>query len=417
MILNQWINERDHKRNFFLLLWQSFFFLLTINLLDKDTILPGMLSKMGAGEVLIGLLSVITIGLPKFSQLFFGLILQNKPTRKKYLLQGFSIRILSLLAIAYVLWEYYLFRLSSQWTIALILCLFFIYSLAAAYTSVGIIDMAPRALFHHSLKRLYSLKQVGNGLGIILAIMIVKPVLKMFPYPLNYSLLHVLGATSLIISTIAIIGLKEKIFITRARFTLKSYLKFVYQELKSNKSLLFLSLIVNSEGLFLSIIPFFTTLAISKFAINARLIASLFMWKIIGVLASSLFLSLKRNYDYFDVLYANIFISIIAPVIIILFANNILVYKVVFFMVGVFNSFYRITFEGLLVEISNDKNRATYASVLGSSNISTFIIPLISGGLIKTLGYNVTFLLSAALLTITILFMYKLKTLIRPQAG
>ena len=417
MILNQWINEQDHKRNFILLLWQSFFFMLTINLLDKDTILPGMLTKMGAGEVLIGLLSVITIGLPKFSQIFFGLILQNKPTRKKYLLQGFGIRITALLVIAYVLWEYYLFRLSARATIALILILFFIYSLAAAYTSVGIIDMAPRALFRQSLKRLYSLKQVGNGLGIILAIMLVRPVLKIFPYPFNYSIIHIMGAASLLISTLAIIGLKEKILITRAKYTLKSYFKFVFDELKTNKSLLYLSLIVNSEGLFLSVIPFFTTLAISKFAVNARLVASLFMWKILGVLISSIFLTAKKNYDYFNVLSANIIISIIAPLAIILFANNLIIYKLVFFMVGIFNSFYRITFEGLLVEISNDKNRATYASVLGSSNISTFIIPLISGGMIKTLGYTVTFILTALLLSVTIIFMQKLKIIIRPAAG
>ncbi len=409
MILNQWIDEQDHKRNFFLLLWQSFFFMLTINLLDKDTILPGMLTKMGAGEILVGLLSVITIGLPKFSQIFFGLILQNKPSRKPYLLQGFAIRIVSLIAIAYVLWLYYLFKLTPQIAITLILGLFFIYSLAAAYTSVGIIDLAPRALFRHSLKRLYSLKQVGNGIGIIIAIMMVRPVLKMFPYPFNYSLIHLLGALSLVISTLAIVWIKEKIIITKSRYTLRTYFRFVYNELKENKSLLFLSLIVNSEGLFLSIIPFFTTLAISKFAINARLIASLFMWKILGVLASSIFLTARRNYDYFQVLMANIFISIIAPVIIILFARHIVIYKIVFFMVGVFNSFYRITFEGLLVEISNDKNRAAYASVLGSSNISTFFIPLISGGMIKTLGYNATFVISAVLLSFTIIFMIKLK--------
>ncbi len=414
MLLNQWIREKDHKKNFFLLLWHSFFFMLTINLLDKDTILPGMLSKMGAGEILIGLLSVITIGLPKFSQIFFGLVLQNKPTRKKHLLEGFSIRISSLLAIAYVLWLYYLFRISSAQAITLIMSLFFVYSLAAAYTSVGIIDMAPRALFRHTLKRFYSLKQVGNGIGIILAIMLVRPVLKMFPFPFNYSLLHILGGLSLVISTLAIIGLKEKIIVTKARFTIKTYLRFVYQELRTNKSLLFLSLIVNSEGLFLSIIPFFTTLAISKFAVNARLISSLFMWKILGVLVSSIFLTAKRNYDYFKVLAANIFISILAPVILIIFANHVAIYKVVFFMVGVFNSFYRITFEGLLVEISNDKNRATYASVLGSSNVSTFIIPLVSGGMIKALGYNVTFIFSAVILAFTIIFMLKLRELIKP---
>ena len=412
MLLNQSINEQEQNKNFFLLLWQSFFFLLTINILDKDTILPGMLSKMGADEFLIGLLSVITIGLPKFSQIFFGLILQNKPTRKKYLLHGFGIRILSLFIISYILWQYYLFKLSAQLTIGFILLLFFIYSLAAAYTSVAVIDLAPRALFYQNLKKFYSLKQIGYGLGIIVAILIVRPMLKIYPYPLNYSVIHVIAGISLIISTLVFFCIKEKIIISKLKFSLNSYFKFVFEELKKNKSLLYLSLIVNSEGLFLSIIPFFTTLAISKFSVNVSLIGSLFVWKIAGALISSIILSTSKNYDYFNILAINILISIIAPLIIILFANYIITYKIIFFLVGVFASFYRITYEGLLIEISNDKNRATYASVLGSSNIATFIIPLLSGILISVIGYSITLVSSSLLLFITLYFMHKLKRLI-----
>ncbi len=416
MLLNETIDEKDHKKNFVLLQWQSFFFLLTINILDKDTILPGMLSRMGAGEILIGLLSVITIGLPKFSQIFFGLIIQNKITRKKYILHGFIIRISSLLAIAYVLWQYYIFNISAGWTMTLILLLFIVYSLAAAYTSVGMIDLAPRSLFYSSLKKFYSLKQLGNGIGIIIALLAVRPLLKIFPFPANYSFLHLLGSLTLIISTIALFFVKEKIIVSKSKYGLKEYFSFVVNELKNNRSLLYLALIVNSEGLFLSIIPFFTTLAISKFAFNAKLVGTLFAWKIIGILVSSIFLTFKKNYDYFNVLRVNVIISILAPVFIIIFSGNLLIYKIVFFLVGVFNSLYRISFEGLLVEISTDKNRPVYASILGSSNISTFIIPLLSGTMIKILGYDFTFILSAILLSATMIFIFKLKKEITRQA-
>ncbi len=409
MLLNQDISEKDNKRNFLLLFFQAFFFFLTINILDKDTVLPGLLSRMGANEIFIGLLSVITIGLPKFSQIFFGRLLQGKYVRKKYLLQGFYIRILSLFTIAYILWKYYLFDINSKHTIILLFALYTIYSLAAAYTSVGLVDIAPRCIYSSQLKKFYSLKQIGHSIVIFIALVLVKPILKIYPFTMNYSILHLIAALALIVSTIMIFGVKERIIISKVDMNLRKYFKFVLQELKKNKALLFFALIVNSEGLFLSIIPFFTTLAISQFAVNAKLIGNLFTWKIIGFLLSSTFLFLLKDYKYIDVLWINIIISVSIPFILLLFFKHILVYKLAFFLVGIFHSIYRITYEGVLFEISTDANRATYASVLGSSNISTFIVPLISGTLIQTVGYVFTFILSAVLLSLSIYFMKKLK--------
>ena len=377
MLLNQDISEQDNKRNFLLLFLQAFFFFLTINILDKDTVLPGLLSRMGANEIFIGLLSVITIGLPKFSQIFFGRLLQGKYVRKKYLLQGFYIRIVSLFAIAYVLWKYYLFDISSQNTIILLFSLYTIYSLAAAYTSVGLVDIAPRSIFTSLLKKFYSLKQIGHSIVIFIALVLVKPILKVYPFTMNYSLLHFIAGLALIVSTVMIFGVKERIIISKVDLNLVKYFKFVISELKKNKALLYFALIVNSEGLFLSIIPFFTTLAISQFAVNAKLIGNLFAWKIIGFLLSSTILFLLKDYKYISVLWLNIIISVSVPLILLLFLSHLWIYKLAFFLVGIFHSVYRITYEGVLFEISTDANRATYASVLGSSNISTFIIDFI----------------------------------------
>ncbi len=409
MLLNRDITQAEHRKNFLLLFGQSFFFLLTINILDKDTVLPGMLSRMGANETLIGLLSVITIGLPKFSQIFFGRLLQAKSTRKKYVLQGFAMRILSLAAITYVLWLYYLWKISAAEAIVWIFVFYTVYSLFAAYTTVGIVDLVPRALFSTSLKRFYSLKQVGNSFGLFLALLLIRPVLKSYPFPLNYAIVHLLGTLSLLVSTLFIVKVTEKIIASRVKMRLGQYLKFIVKELKDNPALLFFALIVNSEGFFLSIVPFFTTFAISNFSINAQLIGTLFAWKIIGLLTSSAVLFFARDYDYYKILAVNIIISFSVPLMLLVFGSHLWIYKVAFFLVGSFNSIYRITYEGILVEISNDKNRAAYASVLGSSNISTFIIPLVSGALIRSAGYGFTFVLSAVLLGFAVYFLVKLK--------
>ncbi len=409
MLLHTEITHKDNRRNFLLLFLQSFFFFLTINILDKDTVLPGMLSKMGASEVLIGLLAVITIGLPKFSQFFFGRVLQAKYTRKKYLIQGFGVRVSALLVIAYVLWLYYRYRIDAGQAIFLVLLFYTIYSLAAAYTSVGLVDIVPRSIYRSLLKRFYALKQVGHSIVIFIALFLIRPLLRSFPFPFNYSVLHLSAALSLIVSTLMIFGVKEQISISRLEFDLKRYFLFVMRELQRNKALFYFALIVNSEGLFLSIIPFFTTLAISKFALSSKLIVTLFSWKIIGFLISSSFLFWVKDFDYLQILWLNILLSIAVPLLILLFSGKMFIYALAFFLVGVFQSIYRISYEGILIEISTHRNRAMYASVLGSSNISTFVIPLISGGLIQSFGYRLTFILSAILLSFSVFFIVKLK--------
>jgi MFS family permease len=386
--------------------------MLTINLLDKDTVLPSLFSKMHANEILIGLVSVITIGLPKFSQIFFGKVLLNKSQRKRYVFFGFLLRAVTLAVMGFVLWQFYLFRICVRTALVLMFVLYTVYSLEAAYTSVGLVDLPPRSLFYTSLKRYYSLKQVVMSFAILIAVIIVRPLLHLLPYPMNYSILHYVAAFSLFIGAIGLGLIHEKVHISKYEFNLKQFFSFIYEELKSSKALLYFALIVNFEGLFLSIVPFFTTLAIKHFSFSTKLVASLLAWKIIGVLSAGSLLFLKKNFRYTRVLLLNILISVTLPIVLI-FSRSMFLFKAAFFFIGLFNSFYRITYEGILVEISTHKNRAAYASVLGSSNIAASVVPLISGSLIQWIGYKFTFFLSSAILASSLIIVIKLMRLLK----
>ncbi len=409
MLLNRTITYEHHKKNFLLLLWQSFFFMLTINILDKDTVLPGLLKHLGANETYIGLLSMITIGLPKLSQIFFGQSVSKHQTRKRHLINGFLVRFSSLLVLGFTLWNYYLYRIDSTTTIILIFLFYTIYSLAAAYTSVSIVDLAPRCIFYDKLKKFYSLKQVANSLSIFVAVFIVRKFLQVFPYPLNYSVIHFLAAGATLISTLALFGIYERIVFTKPKENIREFFRHVYKELSTNRNLLLFALIVNSEGLFLSIVPFFTTYAMKNLGIDYKVIGTLFLWKIIGVLTSSLILFLHKNFSYKKALFFNNAIAFAMTLFIVFFHGDIVFYKIIFFLVGVFNSLYRITYEGVIVELSDDKNRAMYVSIIGSSNISTLIVPVLFGSFTMLVGYKVSFVISALLLSFAFLFLSKLK--------
>lgn len=56
-------------------------------------------------------------------------------------------------------------------------------------------------------------------------------------------------------------------------------------------------------------------------------------------------------------------------------------------------SAYKISKNGILLEISNSDNRATYTGISGAGDIVSMIFPLLAGALIAVLGFHVIFII------------------------
>ena len=63
---------------------------------------------------------------------------------------------------------------------------------------------------------------------------------------------------------------------------------------------------------------------------------------------------------------------------------------------------------GILVEISNNENRAIYAGISGAGSILPTIFPLIAGILISACGYNITFIIVSLIIVTSFVFIKKL---------
>ena len=96
-----------------------------------------------------------------------------------------------------------------------------------------------------------------------------------------------------------------------------------------------------------------------------------------------------------------------------LFHYNQYIFVVVFFLSGAGMSAQKIAQEGVLIEISENDNRALYSGIRGAFNLSIAIFPLISGFVISWLGYTPVFILGSVALLFAGFFVRRLDCRIR----
>ena len=91
-------------------------------------------------------------------------------------------------------------------------------------------------------------------------------------------------------------------------------------------------------------------------------------------------------------MYLSFVLGALLPILSLIFSNNYILYQSIFVLSGIFVTVFRISKNGILVEISNNENRATYTGISGAGSILPTIFPLVAGILISLLGYYLTFI-------------------------
>jgi hypothetical protein len=73
--------------------------------MDVDTIIPSMLIKAGGTSVHLGILTAIMIGGTRIFQLIFASNLSKRSVKKKFLLIGINLRVLSLIFLGVMFYK------------------------------------------------------------------------------------------------------------------------------------------------------------------------------------------------------------------------------------------------------------------------------------------------------------------------
>jgi MFS family permease len=79
-----------------------------------------------------------------------------------------------------------------------------------------------------------------------------------------------------------------------------------------------------------------------------------------------------------------------------------------FFIGGVIYTFYKVSMEGILLEVSTNENRAIYAGLSGAGNIIPTIFPIAGGWIIGSFGFDVFFSIFLIIISLSFYFIWRL---------
>jgi MFS family permease len=405
--MNNHLTEENSKNNFIAFIWHGIFLSLASNFMDIHTIIPSMLIKAGGNAILLGVLTTIMVGGSSLTQIVFAGFLSNKMHKKKHLLVGINLRVVTLLLLSFIIFRSDM--LSKNMIIFSIFILISIFSFSGSFANVSYVDIVGKSIIDRERKHFFSLKQTISSIGIFVSAIIVRVLLKRFNYPDNYGILLTMAGILLLIATLGFWKIREVSVKVEKKRSFLDFFAMIPKEISQNSNLRNYLFIINFLGLTFSFIPFMILFAKKNFDLSYSLIGNILLFKVIGMLLTSLILYKRsKEFEYKKLLYFSFILGAILPAFSLIFSNNYLMYQLIFILTGVFISAFNIARSGILVEISSNENRATYAGISGAGSIIPAIFPLVAGILISFLGYYATFIMVSLIVASSFIFIRKL---------
>ncbi len=391
------------KHNYLAFVWHGIFLSLASNFMDVHTIIPAMLLKAGANSILLGLATTIMIGGSSLMQIFFARSLSNKSHKKQPLLIAINLRVMALFMISFLLLKSEL--IPNYFLILILFIIITIFSFSGSYASISYIDIIGKSILNDRRKDFFSFKQIIGSIGVFFSALFVRHLLRIYSYPVNYSVLFLGAGLFLFIASLGFWMIKEIIVPIKTKIDFKTFLKIVPKEIQKNRNLKNYLLLINTLGLTMSFIPFMILFAKHNFGLNNKMIGNILFYKISGMLLTSIILYKKsKTFEYKKLLRVSLLLGFSLPILALIFKGNYSLYQLLFFIAGIFLTSFNVARNGVLVEISNNENRAIYTGISGAGSILPTIFPLISGIFINFLGYETTFVILSIIIGIGLFF-------------
>jgi predicted MFS family arabinose efflux permease len=174
-------------------------------------------------------------------------------------------------------------------------------------------------------------------------------------------------------------------------------IKSIPSTLKKDTNLLNYILFTNFTGFGLVLIPFYVLLAKESFGLSGENVGNFLLFQMGGMLlAGFMWRRFLNRRGLKKLLQRCIIIGSVTPILsLILSRTSVELFIIIFLMSAITLSARRISFEWLLIEITNDENRSLYTGVAGALNLVTALLPLLLGTLIETAGFLPVFIASS----------------------
>ena len=386
------------NRNYYAFQWHAIFFALTVTFTEINTVLPALIVKVGGGALQIGLLTAIMVGTPIIGQLLFASYLHTRPRKRCFLLLGVGLRVAALAIVALILLA--ADTIFPKTLINLVFVLMFVFSLSGTFAGVSYTDILGKSLAVEQRNRFFVNRQILTSIAFLVSAPVSRWVLGYFEYPYNYAWMFGLAAGLLFIASFGFWALDEPVVQpSREAHSFLKVLRAVPQHLRDNPPLLRYILLVNLTGFGLTLMPFYVIYASHHYGLTGEQVGNYLMVQIAGMILSNLIWGkLVKKFGFRGVVHGCIICGTLLPVLVLSLSGMALpIFLTVFFLMGVAISARKIAFEGLLIEITTNTNRALYKGIVGATSLTTALFPLAAGGLILWVGYAPVFMIVSLL--------------------
>jgi len=401
------LTEQISRNNYYSFLWHAVFLALTINFMDMDTIIPAMMVDAGASPLQLGFLTAIMVGGARFAQLFFGPFLNNRSSKKGYLLGGINTRILSLAGMALLFY----FSASIKGSV-IILAIFFLISLfsfSGSFANINYVDILGKSVLEHKRKAFFSIKHVLSNIFVFLSAFLAKKVLTTYGYPMNYVTLFTIAAVLLAIASLGFWKIKEIPASNNKIEGMRKFIKIITQEIITNKKLRNYLLLINTQGICLALMPFLILYARNIFAAGNQDVGNFLIFKVIGgILTGSLLFYFSSKIKYHYMMQIASALGIIIPLLMLMLPGAVL-FPYIFLLGGMLFTIHTVSMNGILLEVTTNENRALYTGLSGAGGIVPVIFPFLSGWIITVFGFTQFFILFMLIIFSSLYFIYRIE--------
>ena len=379
-----------------------------LSFISFSTILPVFVQRMGGDAVAIGAVPVLWSLGASLPQLFLG---QQKSNEKfvKPAIVRYSVLYRSSFLLAALFIYFILEHLAVSLSVPIILLFIFSITVLGSIPGPRWVNLFSKTTPVKLRGRLLAIRQLVGALLGILAGSIIIVILSSVSFPQNFALLFVLCFIFMFVSLYFLKEvtepeeiLNEEIIITRIKNLDRA--KHVIKENKNFRNYLI------ADGLLLiglTSAAFFAVYAIEKFRLPTSYAGSFtIIFMASTVLGNIIFGYLADNSGH------KINLMIMAAVLILaslsaIISINPLTFGSVFFFFALAQSIQGISRVAFVVELSGEKDRTLYASILNSFTAPALLFGILAGFIISIIGYPLVFLIYIFISGFTVYWLYK----------
>ncbi len=383
--------------------WHMAFLSFASTLINVNTVIPSYLDKLYHSSLLIGIISSVLLGLPSITQLFFANFLKTKKYKKPYLMVGILTRAFAIFLLSMT--TFYIFRLG-EWGVVFIVAAITLFATTGSFAGIAYVDLLGKSVPRDKRYYFFPIRQAVAGVFSFVAGFVVKYLLDMANFPMNYAWLFLFSSISISLAVVMFFFLKEEPSEPVKRTSTFEMFRSLPYFLK-DKRLFWYVVVEVLGGFYFMSLPFLAVYAVQRF--GNGIVGNLVIFQVSGMVLSNLL------WGYVSKKLGNVSIARIGIIIALIstataaFLPNILWYYVLFFFVGSTLSARGIFMDAYLIEIAPEKERVMYIGISGTMGFIGALFPILGGILTRSLGFTFVFLMTSAGLAATLLSAFKLK--------